>query len=190
MSRPRRRPSDDAIELDDTRAEEIGALDDTVADEPSPEDNEQSFQGDLGDGGLAGEGSIFETGVAELESQIAVEPVSHGAAAATTRGAASEVAQFAGASHQQRLQNSFTKLLIMTGLLMASIAMAILAAILHDLWLIITASVMFPVFSVLWYKAYAQWQANKRFGFRLLESLGEDVSDVAIEDRYKKPRRH
>jgi hypothetical protein len=72
---------------------------------------------------------------------------------------------------------------------LAGIALAIAAATLQDWGWIIAAGVVTPLGSVLMYLRYQAWLGHKRYLYRLLETLGEDVSDFDFQKRYRPAKR-
>jgi hypothetical protein len=79
----------------------------------------------------------------------------------------------------------FGKLMVAVPVFLAGVSLAIAAATLQDWAWIIAAGVVFPTGSVLMYIRYQAWLGHKRYLYRLLETLGEDVSDFDFHKRYR-----
>ncbi len=89
---------------------------------------------------------------------------------------------------RQRVDTPFGRMVIAIPILLASVALGIFAFA-FPTWPIITAAgLLVPASAWLLWWRYQQWLGHKRYMFRLLETLGEDVSDWSMDQQYKKTR--
>jgi hypothetical protein len=87
---------------------------------------------------------------------------------------------------QNTLRTPFGKLLYTIPVFLAGIGLTI-AAVTYQTWTWIgPALVVMPLGFVLAYWRYQAWLGSKRYMYRLLETLGEDVSDFDMQKRYRK----
>lgn len=70
----------------------------------------------------------------------------------------------------------FGRLLMACAIGLAGIALTIAAITIRDRWIIGAAAVVGPLGALLVYWRYQAWLGHKRYIFRLLETLGEDMS--------------
>lgn len=82
----------------------------------------------------------------------------------------------------------FGKLLLSITVALAGIALIIAAATWQEQWMIIAAAAVTPVALVLVYWRYQTWLGHKRYIYRLLETLGEDVSGFSPDQAYRRTR--
>jgi hypothetical protein len=87
-----------------------------------------------------------------------------------------------------RAASPFGRFVVAIVLAMAGAALAIVAAVFPEWPLIVSAGIFFPASLAYLYVRYQQWLGHKRYIYRLLETLGEDVSDFDLERRYRAPR--
>lgn len=90
----------------------------------------------------------------------------------------------------QALRNSvstpFGKLVVVLPVLLLGISLTIAAINLRDMPWIVAAGLVMPVSLALVYWRYQVWLGHKRYMYRLLETLGEDVSDFDPHKIYRK----
>lgn len=70
----------------------------------------------------------------------------------------------------------FGRLMVSIPVALAGLTLSIMAVTLQELWMIISACLITPLGAFLVYQRYQAWLGHKRYMYRLLESLGEDVS--------------
>lgn len=89
------------------------------------------------------------------------------------------------------VRTPFGRVLMAIPLALAGVALVIMAVTFQTWPYIAGAAVLAPAGLGLLYVRYQRWLGHKRYMFRLLESLGEDVSgfDVASSDRRVKTKR-
>ena len=80
----------------------------------------------------------------------------------------------------------FGKLLLAIVFGLAGISLTIAALTLRDTAYIVAAIIVAPVGGLLVYWRYQAWLGHKRYMYRLLESLGEDVSDFDPRRIYRR----
>jgi hypothetical protein len=68
---------------------------------------------------------------------------------------------------------------------LVGIALAILAIVHQTTPLIVAAAIVAPPSLIAWIVLYRRWLGQKRYAYRLLESLGEDVSDFTPDQMYR-----
>lgn len=71
----------------------------------------------------------------------------------------------------------FGRLILTIPIALVGVTLVILAVTLQERWAIIGAVIVAPLGAWLLYARYQAWLGHKRYMYRLLESLGEDVSD-------------
>lgn len=71
----------------------------------------------------------------------------------------------------------FGRLVIVIPLALAAIALTIISITMQETWMIIAAFITAPIAAFLVYRRYQAWLGHRRYMYRLLETLGEDVSD-------------
>ena len=91
------------------------------------------------------------------------------------------------------LKTPFGKLLYTIPVFLAGVGLSI-AAVTYQTWAWVgPAAFVMPLGAALAWWRYQAWLGSKRYMFRLLETLGEDVSDFEMHKRYRKagkrPRR-
>jgi hypothetical protein len=80
----------------------------------------------------------------------------------------------------------FGKLVLTFPVVMTGIVLTILAIVHQQLWVCIAAAVVMPLGLWLLYMRYQAWLGHKRYMYRLLETLGEDVSDFDAGRKYRR----
>lgn len=80
----------------------------------------------------------------------------------------------------------FGKLILACFVGLAGVSLTIAAITLKDTPYVIAATVVTPVGALLVYWRYQAWLGHKRYMYRLLESLGEDVSDFDPRRIYRR----
>jgi type IV secretory pathway VirB2 component (pilin) len=80
----------------------------------------------------------------------------------------------------------FGKLVVTLPIILLGISLTIAAVTIQDLPYIIAAVLVMPVSLFLTYWRYQVWLGHKRYLYRLLETLGEDVSDFDPHRMYRK----
>jgi hypothetical protein len=84
------------------------------------------------------------------------------------------------------IKSPFGKLLLVVPIFLVGVWLAI-EAVTYQTWAWIgPAAVVFPLGSVLVYIRYQAWLGSKRYMYRLLESLGEDVSDFDYRQQLRR----
>jgi hypothetical protein len=84
------------------------------------------------------------------------------------------------------LKSPFGKVLVAIPVFLAGLSLVI-AAVTFQTWpWAAAAAVVFPIGALLVYLRYQAWLGHKRYMYRLLESLGEDVSDFDPRAVYRK----
>jgi hypothetical protein len=86
------------------------------------------------------------------------------------------------------LKSPFGKLLIAIPMFLAGIALTIPAVTFQTWPWVAAAGIVLPVGAFLMYLRYQAWLGHKRYMYRLLESLGEDVSDFEPHQMYRKTK--
>src|SRR5207253_11266499 len=82
----------------------------------------------------------------------------------------------------------FGRLILSIFVALAGVALVIAAITIQDRWMIGAAAVVAPLGLLLVYLRYQAWLGHKRYIYRLLESLGEDVSDFHPDQVYRKTK--
>jgi hypothetical protein len=82
----------------------------------------------------------------------------------------------------------FGRLILAIPFGLAGMCLSIMAVTMQDLWVCIAAGVVMPVALILIYARYQAWLGHKRYMYRLLESLGEDVSGFDPRKTYRRVR--
>jgi len=80
------------------------------------------------------------------------------------------------------------RLVIAVPLGLVGLALIVMAPIWQAQWLIVAAALVGPLSLWLVWRRYQQWLGHKRYSYRLLESLGEDVSDWDASRVYRVSR--
>lgn len=80
------------------------------------------------------------------------------------------------------------RLVTATPPLFVGIALGIFAVVHQTTPLIVAAGIVTPITLLWWILCYRSWLGHKRYGYRLLESLGEDVSDYSASEKYRPPK--
>lgn len=75
------------------------------------------------------------------------------------------------------LASPFGQLVVALVLLLVGVALAIMASIEQTTPLLIAAGIAFPITLWLAHRRYQRWLGHRRYMYRLLETLGEDVSE-------------
>jgi hypothetical protein len=75
------------------------------------------------------------------------------------------------------LLSPFGQLILSIVLALVGLTLAIMASIERTRTLLIAAGVVVPVTAWLTWRRYQQWLGHRRYMYRLLETLGEDVTD-------------
>jgi hypothetical protein len=83
------------------------------------------------------------------------------------------------------VRSPFGRFIVAIVLGLGGVSLAIVALTFHNVGLYVAAGVLTPVSLVYLYVRYQQWLGHKRYLFRLLETLGEDVSDFDMNRRYR-----
>lgn len=89
---------------------------------------------------------------------------------------------------RQSVSTPFGRLVLSFPVALAAITLAIFAAAFPEWPLVAAAGLFVPASGVLVYIRYQQWLGHKRYIYRLLESLGEDVSDWTMDQTYRRTR--
>jgi hypothetical protein len=77
------------------------------------------------------------------------------------------------------ISTPFGKMILAIPVFLAGIALSIAAITLQETGWIVAAAIVMPLGSFLAYHRYQVWLGSKRYMYRLLESLGEDVSEFS-----------
>jgi hypothetical protein len=80
----------------------------------------------------------------------------------------------------------FGRLMLAIPIALAGLTLTIMALTMQDLWMWIAAAIVTPLGGWLLYVRYQTWLGHKRYMYRLLESLGEDVSDFDNTRAYRR----
>lgn len=89
---------------------------------------------------------------------------------------------------RQQVNTPFGRLVLALVLNLAS-ACLVIYTIAFPIWpLIVAAAIVVPACGWLLWVRYQQWLGYKRYMYRLLETLGEDVSDWNMEQTYRAPK--
>jgi hypothetical protein len=80
----------------------------------------------------------------------------------------------------------FGRLILSTVIALAGISLAIAAVTIQDTWMIVAAALVCPLGLFLVYSRYQAWLGHKRYMYRLLETLGEDVSEFDPGKRFRR----
>jgi hypothetical protein len=83
------------------------------------------------------------------------------------------------------LKSPFGKLLVAIPMFLAGIGLAIAAITFQNWPWIVAAGIVLPLGGFLMYLRYQSWLGHKRYMYRLLETLGEDVSDFQPHKMYR-----
>jgi hypothetical protein len=86
------------------------------------------------------------------------------------------------------ISTPFGRLILSIFVAMAGIALVIAAVTIQEHWMIAGAAVVAPLGLLLVYWRYRAWLGHKRYIYRLLESLGEDVSDFSPDQAYRRTK--
>lgn len=84
------------------------------------------------------------------------------------------------------VSTTFGKLLITIPVVLAGISLTIAAVTIQDTPYIVAAAFVMPIALVLVYWRYQAWLGRNRYMYRLLETLGEDVSDFDPTKVYRR----
>lgn len=106
------------------------------------------------------------------------EPAGHGRASETDEPLAIQ-------RSQQRVDQSFVKFVVSVVFVGVGIAAMALAGLTRTTPWIVAGAVLGPASIVVCRLTYKDWISNKRFNYRMLESLGEDTSGFEYEDKYR-----
>ncbi|MCC6660570.1 MAG: hypothetical protein IT437_06755 [Phycisphaerales bacterium] len=87
------------------------------------------------------------------------------------------------------VRSPFGRFIVAILLGLVGVSLAIVALTFQTVPLYVAAGVLTPASLVYLYIRYQQWLGHKRYLFRLLETLGEDVSDFDINRRYRGGKR-
>jgi hypothetical protein len=165
---PRRRPKLDELEKfrpQPSEPEDLGIgrdiLDDTVSEleAVTPSDDEVQLEG------------IWDRPQTVLDASLnRYDPEAGRTNVAVKIKAVSEAVK-------NTFRTPFGRLLFAVPVLLTGIALSIAAATLQTWPWIAPAAVVMPAGLVLAYHRYQEWLGSKRYMYRLLESLGEDVTD-------------
>jgi hypothetical protein len=89
---------------------------------------------------------------------------------------------------RQQVNTPFGRLVLALAVNLAS-ACLVIYTIAFPIWpLIVAAAIVVPACGWLLWVRYQQWLGYKRYMYRLLETLGEDVSDWNMEQTYRAPK--
>ncbi len=89
---------------------------------------------------------------------------------------------------RQQVNTPFGRLVLALVLNLVS-ACLVIYTVAFPIWpLIVAAAIVVPACGWLLWVRYQQWLGYKRYMYRLLETLGEDVSDWNMEQTYRAPR--
>lgn len=89
---------------------------------------------------------------------------------------------------RQQINTPFGRLALAFPLNLASLSLAIYTFAFPAWWLIAATAIIVPGCGWLLWVRYQQWLGHKRYMYRLLETLGEDVTDWNMERTYRKPK--
>lgn len=89
---------------------------------------------------------------------------------------------------RQSISTPFGRLVLSFPVALAAVTLAIFAVAFPEWPLITAAGILVPASGVLVVVRYKQWLGHKRYIFRLLETLGEDVSDWTMDQTYRRTR--
>ena len=84
------------------------------------------------------------------------------------------------------IDTPFGKLLLSIIFGLAGVGATIAAITLQDTPWVVAACILMPVGLLLVYWRYQAWLGHKRYMYRLLETLGEDVGDFDPRHKYRK----
>jgi hypothetical protein len=80
----------------------------------------------------------------------------------------------------------FGRLILSILVALAGVGLTIAAFTLQDRWIITAAAIVAPIGLVLVYWRYQAWLGHKRYMYRLLETLGEDVSGFRPDQAFRR----
>jgi hypothetical protein len=80
----------------------------------------------------------------------------------------------------------FGRMVLTIPVVMVGIVLTITALVHQQLWVCIAAGVVTPLGLWMLYARYQAWLGHKRYMYRLLETLGEDVSDFDASSTYRR----
>lgn len=83
------------------------------------------------------------------------------------------------------VRSPFGRFIVAIVLGLGGVSLGIVALTFQTVPLFIAAGILTPASLVYLYLRYQQWLGHKRYIFRLLETLGEDVSDFDMNRRYR-----
>ena len=84
------------------------------------------------------------------------------------------------------IHTPFGRLLLSLIVVLGAIVLTIAAATFGEMWMIVAAGLADPLALLLVYWRYQVWLGHKRYLFRLLETLGEDMTDYDPRKVYRK----
>ncbi|MEX2219639.1 MAG: hypothetical protein WD749_12870 [Phycisphaerales bacterium] len=183
---PPRRPPARRAKPEPDRAPEPELLGETVADAPALIGGRRKPRG----GDDVDLNRIFDRlGIAEETPLDRYDPEAGRTNVAVKISAATEaVAAAVKGVASSAITTPFGRLVLSIFVCLAGVALTIAAVTIQDTWMIVGASVVGPIGLIVVYWRYQAWLGHKRYMYRLLESLGEDVSDFDPAKRYRRTR--
>lgn len=89
---------------------------------------------------------------------------------------------------RQRIDTPFGRFVIAFPLNLAALSLGIYTVAFPNWPLIVASALVIPACGWLLWWRYQQWLGHKRYMYRLLETLGEDVSDWNMDQTFRKPK--
>jgi hypothetical protein len=158
------------------------------ARQPGPGERDRRWREDLGDtpsleesraGGAMSSEELGRVEVEDIFDRSEQQSTASAAPYDPEAGRTNVAVKIQAASQVVRSAAStpFGKLVLAIPVGLAAITLTILAIVDQTLWICIAAGIVVPIAGWLLYARYQAWLGHKRYMYRLLETLGEDVSD-------------